>query len=957
MSHRTALALVALATAAVASAAPAAPVDDVHLLLGDDVLALVGQRVAGWLQQASGSVVVSNASACSSAPVCISIGDTELATSCGALAVEPEGFVLRGGTACRFGAGWTLVAAGVQDPLATQYAAYAALEALGFAWLHPFAGPVVPSVLVLPERVEVDEAPSFSFRSWHTHTEHPLALTSVLNGFASGVAQPFCDGGAGEELHGRSSAPAPRRREEHVAALDVELAALGEGQLTTHGQLLRRTLVVAKQLAETLDDEALEGAGRGSSAATPTYCEEWASMLPQVEAFFEWLVANRQNRFEYVLLWYAAWEPAGYGASLLRQQRVRNITDLAHAFGLAVVADVPLAVRQQHAWYMTGSNGTASEQAAQVASHVAWMAAAGFDGVSTESGFSEFTHPDCALMLQWMNDLVAATSTMPLEPMIKVHISTGQYCPDLVDPRTGLVLDFNFLPLFADPSLGAMPHTVMLYAHDDPAPVYGASNFSFMFEHLLYQANISSAAATPPFPQPSGAPALPKPPGSRLQVAHLEAAYWINYDISVPWSASGLYGERRVADYAFLEAQQRGASGSASNSFVGTNLFESGFAFGHWLDNFVAARAAWRPTSGSTPGGSGKFEELVYFVARAVAPQVADELAGLVLNATHDLKRVLIYGNFDELRAPAAVLVGVKELQVDGVRNTTAALPSVCPGGAVTQCSGVAYLAGQDTWSSFTDVLDAPPNSGTQPATLGLLDVALAPALLPAEWPPYAGGVEVLQQGMAAVARHYCDRFTAVTANASMLAQELALSSCITALRAEHVVAVYEAAYAGNALAVRQQALADALGVLRSAEALLARYASEGHYHVPVERVTGWFANPTAYHFGYLWPAQSLYFWWRQYGVAEAIVAVASNSSTLADPLLRFSPCYLNIQNPLDVAFGVPVLNELAEALRKSSGNATGWDALVDCVAAPLVEPEFPAALDGPVPERVPGRQ
>ena len=41
-------------------------------------------------------------------------------------------------------------------------------------------------------------------------------------------------------------------------------------------------------------------------------------------------------------------------------------------------------------------------------------------------------------------------------------------------------LNFNYLPIYADPRLGIMPHTVQFYSYDDPAPTYGNANFSGM---------------------------------------------------------------------------------------------------------------------------------------------------------------------------------------------------------------------------------------------------------------------------------------------------------------------------------------------------------------------------------------------------------------------------------------------------------------------------------------------
>jgi hypothetical protein len=60
--------------------------------------------------------------------------------------------------------------------------AYAALEQIGFGFLHPLA-PSVPHRLRAPAHVlDVVESPYWSERAFHLHTQHPLELTEVLQG-------------------------------------------------------------------------------------------------------------------------------------------------------------------------------------------------------------------------------------------------------------------------------------------------------------------------------------------------------------------------------------------------------------------------------------------------------------------------------------------------------------------------------------------------------------------------------------------------------------------------------------------------------------------------------------------------------------------------------------------------------------------------------------------------------
>jgi hypothetical protein len=87
-------------------------------------------------------------------------------------------------------------------------------------------------------------------------------------------------------------------------------------------------------------------------------------------------------------------------------------------------------------------------------------------------------------MLTLMNELATYLKTKwNRKAYIKVHCSTGQFCTNHTDPRTGQPLNFNFLPIFADESLGIMPHTVQAYTFEDPAPVYGNQDFGYMRVH------------------------------------------------------------------------------------------------------------------------------------------------------------------------------------------------------------------------------------------------------------------------------------------------------------------------------------------------------------------------------------------------------------------------------------------------------------------------------------------
>jgi hypothetical protein len=64
-----------------------------------------------------------------------------------------------------------------------------------------------------------------------------------------------------------------------------------------------------------------------------------------VDRMFEWSVANRVNRIEWVLLGAKDWE--AFAWSDLRRSRLSDICNLAHQYGIGCGADVALAIRQQ----------------------------------------------------------------------------------------------------------------------------------------------------------------------------------------------------------------------------------------------------------------------------------------------------------------------------------------------------------------------------------------------------------------------------------------------------------------------------------------------------------------------------------------------------------------------------------------------------------------------------------
>lgn len=182
-------------------------------------------------------------------------------------------------------------------------ATYAALESLGFAFLHPLK-PYIPSFISMDSCYERDsticllnitESPYWPERAFHIHTQHPLELTEVLQGY------------------------------------DIP-------QFGPHGP--HCSVFSQRKYNDSFQNKI-------KSKPHTMYCERWEDMVDDVNRMYEWAVANRLNKLEWLLLGNFKW---GEDADT-RMKRFRILTSLAHDYSLLVGADCPLVNQQQHAWY------------------------------------------------------------------------------------------------------------------------------------------------------------------------------------------------------------------------------------------------------------------------------------------------------------------------------------------------------------------------------------------------------------------------------------------------------------------------------------------------------------------------------------------------------------------------------------------------------------------------------
>jgi hypothetical protein len=385
--------------------------------------------------------------------------------------------------------------------------------------------------------------------------------------------------------------------------------------------------------------------------------------------------------------------------------------------------------------------------------------------------------------------------------------------------------------------------------------------------------------------------------GTRRTLWYPETAYWCSVDIDVPLFLP-VYAQRRVHD-ARLLAQDEAAGRVGRGAHAGTRLdgqmiFSSGWEWGYWLNDVVAARLAWDPQAAAATDDEA--------VRRALAPVVRPFGAA----------------------APAVTDLLVRCMEEQGDLLILGKVGGVAPA-SVEKRNGLAYLQGWETWDEVSATLGLVPGvtpSLTQPAKLGMLDMS-SPLGVLTGGPDYRTEVAPLLDEMDRRFMATADDLRAVAPQAPAasrpLLDELADAARMTGLRARQVHGLYD--YVDTSARAR---LATARAALDEAATIVTR--REAAYRVPADRIAGWRPNPTCYRFGYLWTARSLFYWWRDEGKAVD---------------RPWSPAYLNIFDPIDVAFGEGAWQPLADAAR-AFGQRFGASSVTDLLAAPASEPTFP---------------
>jgi hypothetical protein len=172
---------------------------------------------------------------------------------------------------------------------------------------------------------------------------------------------------------------------------------------------------------------------------------------------------------------------------------------------------------------------------------------------------------------------------------------------------------------------------------------------------------------------------------------------------------------------------------------------------------------------------------------------------------------------------------------------------------------------------------------------------------------------------------------SSINSKAVELLQEFDDCMRIFVMRITHVRMLYES----RAVTISLEARVDFLNRSRSTISAASKIVAQREiaYRVPWQRIGSWRENPTVYRYGYLWSAHSLYYWWRDQGLAEE----GSYQSEL-------SPCYLNRMDATEIALGWGKF--ALELVRNLINRYSPYNVeFINCIAPPSQEYIFPKDL------------
>jgi hypothetical protein len=328
-------------------------------------------------------------------------------------------------------------------------------------------------------------------------------------------------------------------------------------------------------------------------------------------------------------------------------------------------------------------------------------------------------------------------------------------------------------------------------------------------------------------------------------------------------------------------------------------VFDSGWEWGYWLSDVITARASWNPLM-EIEDENKAWATLLQPFTNMLPKEIADEITVLLADLIDAQSELMIYGRVDGKESPD-----------------------------LTKLSGFAYMSGADTWVDLPRMLGL---SFTQPDKVHMNETSdpLYPYVLPL--------LKAMEEAFGDVSARMSDIHAAAvqakTAPGPLeLVAELDDAVKLLAYRSALVRMQYQSLSPDTDSASRDALLSGGRSILAEAQVVVLN--REANYRVPWQRVADWRLSPTVYRFGYIWAVHTLYYWWRDQGLAEGGSLEA-----------RVSPCYLNRIDAPEVPFGWgKYAVELLRIYFTNNPDYPNANLVVNCLAPPPKPYEFPRDL------------
>ena len=434
----------------------------------------------------------------------------------------------------------------------------------------------------------------------------------------------------------------------------------------------------------------------------------------------------------------------------------------------------------------------------------------------------------------------------------------------------------------------------------------------------------------------------------------------VNVDIDVPLFLP-LYGQRRLRDLQNIAIREK----QSGVRIRGQMNFDSGWEWGYWLNDVITARASWNPFPDQCSTDVSASNLFCYDSEKEMDHINVTEYSScnlgynLSICSNNDTSKNTIDKDFEWKSFAISLQPLIKIYPSDiGERlrrllvNLTFAEAELllfgkvdgkpCPN--IAKLTGIAYMSGVDTWVDLPRMMGLPL---TQPDKIHMGESwdadweHIAPLLMTMEttFTYFSNEMfEILEDARRRKTKETLNMKSTVRTNKAGLDILRELYDCIRmlSLRASQIRMLYESSDPKTLPGQKAVLLTQSRSLLSAASTVVNR--REQAYRVPWQRVAAWRDNPTVYRFGYLWSVHSLYYWWRDQGLAEQ-GSIQSERS----------PCYLNRMDASEVVvgWGKYTLEFIRYAVHTYFPFLSGYSALefLNCIAPPEKEYLFPQDL------------